>query len=57
MEKEDFLTGYCRVADGSRMVSVVTENGELVEVDCCYGNCVYEPNCQIAAKIRELLKK
>ncbi len=57
MEREDFLTGYCRVADGSRMVTVVTEDGTLVEVDCCFGNCAFEPNCQVAEKIRQLLKK
>ena len=55
MEKETFLSGYCRVLDQSRMVAVVTESGKLLEADCCFGNCVHEPNCQIAAKIRELL--
>jgi hypothetical protein len=57
MEKETFLSGYCRVLDQSRMVAVVTEDGELLEADCCFGNCVHEPNCQIAAKIRELLEQ
>ena len=32
MEKETFLSGYCRGIDQSRMVAVVTEDGELVEV-------------------------
>ncbi len=57
MEEEIFLSGYCRQLDQSRMVAVVTENGELSEADCCYGSCIYEPNCQIAQKIRELLNK
>ena len=53
MERVDFLTGYCRSVDGSRMVTVITEDGKLVEADCCYGACPYEPNCQIAQGIRE----
>ncbi len=57
MEQETFLSGYCRQIDQSRMVAVVTENGELTEVDCCYGSCIYEPNCPVAQKIRELLEK
>ena len=55
MEKELFLSGYCRQLDQSRMVTAVTEDGELTEADCCYGSCVYEPNCVIAKKIREAL--
>ena len=55
MEKEAFFSGYCRQLDQSRMVTVVAEDGEVTEVDCCYGNCVYEPNCVIAQKIREML--
>lgn len=53
MEEELFLSGYCRQQDGSRMVAVVIENKEVTEVDCCYGSCVYEPNCPIAQQIRE----
>ena len=54
MEKETFLSGYCRCIDQSRMVAVITENGEIVEVDCCYGSCVHEPACLIAKQIREI---
>lgn len=57
MEKEAFFTGYCRQLDQSRMVTAVSENGELTEVDCCYGSCVYEPNCIVAQKIKEFLKQ
>ena len=57
MEKETFISGYCRVLDQSRMVELVTEDGELTEVDCCYGSCVHEPNCQIAKQIRQALEK
>ena len=57
MEKEIFISGYCRAIDQSRMVALVTEDGELVEVDCCFGSCVHEPNCQIAKQIREQLNQ
>ena len=51
MEVEKFVSGYCRVLDASRMVEVILENGEVTEVDCCYGNCVYQTNCPIAREI------
>lgn len=56
MEKESFLSGYCRCLDNSRMVEVVTEDGALVEVDCSFENCPHKPNCTIAQSIRELLQ-
>lgn len=57
MEKETFISGYCRCIDQSRMVAVVTEDGTLVEADCLFGTCVHEPNCQIAKQIRELTEE
>ena len=57
MEKEHFLSGYCRTIDESRMVAVVTEDGVLTEVDCCFENCIHAPNCTIAAEIRQLTEK
>jgi hypothetical protein len=54
MEQEYFFTGYCRNADESRMVTVVTENGQITEVDCCYENCIYAPGCPIGKQILEL---
>ena len=56
MEKELFLSGYCRALDGSRMVAVVTVDGALEEADCAYPNCPYAPGCPIAAKIEEVLQ-
>ncbi len=53
METEKFLSGYCKQLDGSRMVEVILENGEVAEVDCCYGNCVHQANCPIAKEIAE----
>lgn len=56
MEQERFLSGYCRCLDQSRMVTVVTENGALTEVDCGYPDCPYASGCPVAEKINELLK-
>ena len=56
MEKEVFLSGYCRMLDDSRMVELIVADGQLVEVDCCYESCVHTPNCTIAARIREELQ-
>ena len=57
MEREEFISGYCRTADQSRMVSVELEDRELVDVGCCYGSCAYEADCKIAQRIRELTEK
>ena len=54
MEEEKYLTGYCRQLDNARMVEVILENGKITEVDCCYGNCVYQSNCPIAKEIESL---
>ena len=56
MEREVFLSGYCRVLDQSRMVEAIVDNGALLEVDCNFGGCVYESNCPIAEKLRELTR-
>ena len=53
MEKELFLSGYCRCLDASRMVEAIVEDGRVTEVDCSYGSCVYESNCPVAERIRE----
>lgn len=55
MEQEYFFSGYCRQLDQSRMVTLVTEDGTLTEVDCGFGSCIYEPNCPIAAQMRKKL--
>ena len=57
MEKERFFSGYCRQTDNSRMVAAVKENGVLLEVDCCYPDCPYAPNCTVAEKITEFLQE
>ncbi len=48
---ELILTGYCRCADGSRMVTA--ELDDKWYVDCSYGSCPYESSCGIAARLRE----
>lgn len=55
MEKEYFLGGYCRQIDGSRTVTAITEDGALTEVDCCFENCIYAPNCTIGQSIRDIM--
>ena len=55
MEKEIFLSGYCRATDQSRMVEVEI-CGTEVNADCAYPHCPYAPSCQIALKIKESLK-
>ena len=54
MEIEKFVSGYCRQLDASRMVEVILENGEIIEIDCCYGNCVHQANCSIAKEVDNL---
>ena len=54
MEQEKIFSGYCRQLDGSRIVEVILEDGEITEVDCCYGSCIHEGNCPIAKEIHEL---
>ena len=57
MEEEKIISGYCRQLDQSRMVTIELENGRLTDCDCCYGSCIYEPNCTVAQGITQALKK
>ena len=54
MEIEKFLSGYCRQLDASRMVEVIIEDGEITEIDCCYGNCIHQGNCLIAKEVKDI---
>ena len=54
MEREAFFSGYCRQLDDARMVAVFVVDGEIDDVDCQYGSCPYQTDCQIAKKIEEL---
>lgn len=57
MEKELFLSGYCRCMDASRMICAVLENQQLTEVDCNMGSCPYESECTLAKEISALLRE
>ena len=54
MEKELFVSGYCRALDQSRMVEVEII-GNQVDADCAYPDCPYVSSCQIAQKIKEAI--
>ena len=56
MEVEKFFSGYCRQLDNARMVEAVICDGQLEEIDCCYGSCVYEANCPIAKELQAVLE-
>ncbi len=53
MEEEKIICGYCRQLDQSRMVTIEFESGQLTDCDCCYGSCIYEPNCTVAQQIAQ----
>ncbi len=57
MEQEYFFHGYCRTIDQSRTVTVETEDGKQITIDCAFDACVHTPNCTIAKEIRALLKQ
>ena len=57
MEEERIISGYCRQLDQSRMVTIELEQGKLTDCDCCYGSCIYEPNCTVAKQITEACGK
>ena len=54
MEVEKFLSGYCRQLDAARTVCAVVEDGEITEVDCCYGTCPHQASCSMAKEMDEL---
>ncbi len=57
MERETFISGYCRQADGSRTVSVEAEGPELIQADCLFESCSYAADCPVAKRIREFLEQ
>ena len=46
MEEEYILSGYCRMLDQSRMVTLEIYDGQT-ESDCSFGSCPYESSCTI----------
>ena len=57
MERESFFSGYCRQTDASRMIAVLAEGKDLLEVDCCYPQCPYTQDCPLAQKITGFLQE
>ena len=57
MEKELFISGYCRVLDSSRTVCIVTEDSKLTDVDCNYEVCPYAKECTIGKSITECVQE
>lgn len=55
MMEEKIFSGYCRCLDQNRMVTVEQDPGEKPCVDCSYGNCAFQSNCQVAQAITEYL--
>lgn len=59
MEEEKILTGFCRAADQSRMVTVEYTRGaqrrRLEHVDCSYESCPHRCACEIGRAIAALL--
>ncbi len=59
MEKETFLTGFCRNQDATRMVAVeYEETGSgvtLLEAGCDYETCVHRGACRVGLSIDRLL--
>lgn len=53
MEREEFITGYCRALDTARTVCAVTVDGKLEEADCAFGSCPHEATCSIAQELKD----
>ena len=53
MEREVFISGYCRALDQSRTVTA-EKDGSTWEADCAYPDCPHCPSCEIAKRLREL---
>ena len=51
MEQEKTISGYCQYLDQSRIVLVELTDGEVTDVDCCYGSCPHQSSCLIAKEI------
>lgn len=49
---EEFITGYCRCIDKSRIV--LMEDGAA---DCAFDTCPYKENCEIGKRIAEKLEQ
>lgn len=57
MEQELFFSGYCRMLDSGRTVTVLIEDGILTEADCNFENCLHASACPIGQQIAVALKQ
>lgn len=49
---EEFVTGYCRVLDAARTVTVDLDEREA---DCAYPDCPYRVDCPVGRQIAIIL--
>jgi len=57
MERETFVSGYCRAIDESRMVAVEADDNTLTCIDCSFETCPHTHNCTIAQAITQFLQQ
>ena len=53
MDREEFISGYCRCLDQARTVTAETEDGHFT-ADCGFGTCPHEGSCTIAQTLTQL---
>lgn len=53
---EEFLSGYCRALDKSRMVELERE-ADAWSVDCAYPDCPHAAVCEIGKRLTQLLRE
>lgn len=58
MEMEEFISGFCKLQNQSRMVLCefeVQEDGsrKLTDTDCAYGVCPHSGDCLLMAQVKE----
>ncbi len=58
MEEEQFVSGFCKAQNQSRMVECIFEvaadgSRRLTETDCAYGNCPHTDDCLLMKNVLE----
>ena len=56
MDREEFISGYCRCLDQARTVTAETEDGAF-SADCSFGACPHEGSCAIAETLAQLRRE
>ncbi len=57
MVTEEFLTGFCKLQNQTRIVICEVEKRsdgrqELISSDCCYGKCEHSKDCLLMGQIK-----